>query len=272
MSPLVADDVTVERRGARLLAGTSLALPNTGSVAIVGPNGAGKSTLLRVLAGQTAPTSGTVLLGDRPLAAVPARERGRLLGYVPQHFSPHWDLSVTDLVRLGVERGGAPSITAIDAAIESNDLVTLRRRRWSALSGGERARVLLAMVLAVDPPILLADEPGASLDIRHRMALVEMLAARGRERLCVVVMHDLDLAFRCFERIVLLDRGRLVADAPADALFEDRRLDAAFGVAFVRLATEHGRLLQAAGAPTRKATTSPPSAPCRDGAEPESSR
>lgn len=249
MTTLSLHDVTVERRGARLLVGVNLALPKTGAVAIVGPNGAGKSTLLRLLAGQAEPSSGTVRLGDSPLSAVPARERGRVIGYVPQHFSPHWDLSVTDLVRLGVERGGGVPSGTLDAVIEAHDLVTLRRRKWSALSGGERARVLLAMVLAVDPPILLADEPGASLDIRHRLALVETLATRGRDRLCVVVMHDLDLAFRHFDRIVLVDRGRVVADATADALFEDRTLDAAFGVRFVRLATAHGRLLQPAGAP-----------------------
>ncbi|MFD2180654.1 ABC transporter ATP-binding protein [Rhodoplanes azumiensis] len=250
MTTLALHDVTVERRGARLLAGVSLALPATGAVAIVGPNGAGKSTLLRLLAGQAEPSSGMVRLGDTPLSALRPRERARSIGYVPQHFAPHWNLSVTDLVRLGAERGGgAVAGRSVADVIAAHNLVTLCARRWSALSGGERARVLLAMVLAVDPPILLADEPGASLDIRHRLALVETLAARGRDRLCVVVMHDLDLAFRHFDRIVLVDRGRIVADATADALFEDPRLDAAFGVRFVRLATEHGRLLQAAGAP-----------------------
>jgi iron complex transport system ATP-binding protein len=240
------DALTVRRRDATILAGITLALPATGSVAVIGPNGAGKSTLLRQLAGLDTPSAGEVRTAGGPLARLPAAQRARMIGYVPQQFTPHWDLRVIDLVRLGAERaGGGTSIERLDAAMEEHELVSLRRRRWSALSGGERARVLLAMVLAVDPPVLIADEPGASLDIRHRLALVERLAERGRDRLCVVAMHDLDLAFRCFDRIVLLDRGRLVADGPADDLFDDARLDGAFGVAFVRLDTPHGRLLQA---------------------------
>jgi len=114
------------------------------------------------------------------------------------------------------------------------ELASIRHRHWSTLSGGERARVLLAMVLAPDPPVLLADEPGASLDIRHRLALIKALARRGSDHLAVVVMHDLNLAFRFFDRVVVVAGGRVVADAAARAVFEDRRLDAAFGVEFAR--------------------------------------
>src|SRR5262249_11260024 len=124
------------------------------------------------------------------------------------------------------------------------ELSTLRGRRWSTLSGGERARVLLAMVLVVDPPVLLADEPGASLDIRHRLDVVQALVRR-KDRLSIVVMHDLDLAFRFFERVIVLDRGRVIADEPARTLFDDARLDAAFGVKFERLTTSDGVLLHA---------------------------
>ena len=81
--------------------------------------------------------------------------------------------------------------------------------------------MLLATVLVVDPPVLLADEPAASLDIRHRLDVIRALARRGGDRLSVVVVHDLDLAFSFFERVVVLDRGRVVADGPAKSLIDD---------------------------------------------------
>ena len=125
------------------------------------------------------------------------------------------------------------------------ELTKLERRRWSTLSGGESARVLLAMVLVADPSILLADEPAAALDIRHRLDVIAALAERGRERLSVVVVHDLDLAFRYFERVVVLVGGKIAADAPAADLIADRRLDEAFGVRFERIRTAGGWSLQA---------------------------
>jgi iron complex transport system ATP-binding protein len=245
MTALRADRLTVRRSGATLLDGLSLSLGWTGSVAVIGPNGAGKSTLLKVLAGIEAPSAGRVLLGDRDLAALSHATRAHSIGFVPQQFDPHWDLSVTDLVRLGAERGDGMPQSAVDAAISSFELVGLGARRWSTLSGGERARVLLATVLVVDPPVLLADEPAASLDIRHRLDVIQALAARGREHLSVVVVHDLDLAFAFFERIVLVGGGKVMADAAAADLIGDPRLDAAFGVRFERLRTDDGWLLRA---------------------------
>ena len=164
---------------------------------------------------------------------------------MPQHFEPHWDLSVAELVKLGAARGERVPVDAVDRASRTFELQGLQTRRWSTLSGGERTRVLLATVLVVDPPALLADEPAAALDIRHRLDVLEALAARGRDRLSVVVVHDLDLAFRFFGRIVVMDRGRIVADGAASDLIDDARLDSAFGVRFERLKTSDGWLLRA---------------------------
>jgi iron complex transport system ATP-binding protein len=165
---------------------------------------------------------------------------------LPQYFEPHWDLTVADLVRLGAERAGGVTKGVVEEITTRFELAALRARRWSTLSGGERARVLLAMVLAVDPPALLADEPAASLDIRHRIDVVRSLVQRGIDRLSVVVMHDLDLAFRFFERVVVMDRGRIVAAGHAHDIFDDARLDAAFGVRFERLKMGHYSLLRPA--------------------------
>lgn len=245
MTLLAADKLVVKRGGATLLDGLSLSLGPTGSVAVIGPNGAGKSTLLKVLAGLELPTAGQVLLGGRDLAALSNAARAHAIGFVPQYFDPHWDLSVAELVRLGAERGECVQPSAVESTIVAFELEALGHRRWSTLSGGERARVLLATILVVDPPVLLADEPAASLDIRHRLDVIQVLAERGRDRLSVVVVHDLDLAFGFFDRVVVVDGGKVVADAPAQELLEDPRLDAAFGVRFERMKTDDGWLLRA---------------------------
>jgi len=245
MSALSTEGLLVRRGSATLIEGLSLSLEAAESVAIIGPNGAGKSTLLKVLAGIEKPTAGEVRLGSRALADLPAAVRARTIGFLPQYFEPHWDLSVAQLLQLGAERGERLPADALKRAIATFELAGLEPRRWSTLSGGERARVLLAAVLVVDPPVLLADEPAASLDIRHRLDVVEALAARGRDRLSVVVVHDLDLAFSSFGRVVLLAGGKIVADEPAVRLVDDRRLDEAFGVRFERLRTEGGWHLRA---------------------------
>jgi iron complex transport system ATP-binding protein len=245
MSALAADNVQVARGKSTLLGEISLIFNATESVAIIGPNGAGKSTLLKALAGTEAPTVGQVRLGRRNLAELTAAERAQEIGFLPQHFEPHWDLSVVELLEIGAGRAQSLPVDALDRTKAAFELGGLERRRWSTLSGGERARVLLAMVLVVDPPVLLADEPAASLDIRHRLDVIQALAERGAERLSVVVVHDLDLAFSFFERVVLLANGELVADQPAASLVADPRLDEAFGVRFERLRTGEGWHLRA---------------------------
>ena len=250
MTGIAANNLVVRRNGATLLDGLSLSLGPTGSVAIIGPNGAGKSTLLKVLTGIDKPTAGTVHVGDRDLASLSNAQRANTIGYLPQYFEPHWDLSVAELVRLGADRSTQQlAAGAIEAASEKFELTHLGRRRWSTLSGGERARVLLAAVLVVDPPVLLADEPAASLDIRHRLDVIRALTTRRPDRLSVVVVHDLDLAFTFFERVVVIDRGKVLADGPAKALIDDTRIDEAFGVRFDRLKTPDGWLLRASTGP-----------------------
>lgn len=234
---LRAVDIRIERQGRRLLDGVCLDLPRRGTVALVGPNGAGKSTLLQVLAGQLAPDRGMVQLRDAALAALSVPARARHIGYMPQRFEPHWDVTLQELVQMRVP--DAAQVLALSG------LQPLAARRWSQLSGGERARGLLAAVLATDPPVLLADEPGAALDVQHRLALVQALARRGRERLVVVVMHDLDLAFECFGRVIVLHQGRVALDGAPAQLLHDPRLDTVFGVHFQRIAMPPHTLLRA---------------------------
>ena len=216
----------------------------TESVAIIGPNGAGKSTLLKVLAGIETPTEGQVRLGGRDLAELSAAVRARTIGFLPQYFEPHWDLSVAELLQLGAERGERLPADALKRAIVAFELAGLGRGAGRLCRAASGRGCLLAAVLVVDPPVLLADEPAASLDIRHRLEVIEALAARGRDRLSVVVVHDLDLAFSCFGRVVVIARGQVVADEPAGAA--GRRSAAGRGLRrAVRASEDAGRLVAA---------------------------
>lgn len=233
---LQARSLTLRHRGRSVLDAVSLHLPACGAVALVGPNGAGKSSLLSLLAGLQAPASGSVLLDGQDIATLPVAERARRVGYMPQRFAPHWDLTLAELMHMRLAGRGD-----VEAAIAGAGLQDFTRRRWSTLSGGEQARALLATVLATDPPVLLADEPGAALDVRHRLALVQ----RGRERLVLVVMHDLDLALAHFGRVIVLDQGRIALDGAPAELLHAPGLDAVFGVDFERIDAPPQTLLRA---------------------------
>lgn len=237
---LQARHLVLRRRGRSVIDGLSLGLPARGAVALVGPNGAGKSTLLSLLAGLQAPDGGSVQLDGQDLLALPVAERARRIGYMPQRFAPHWDLTLAELLQMRLA-GQSDARNAMARA----GLQDFAACRWSTLSGGEQARALLATVLATDPPVLLADEPGAALDVRHRLALVQALARRGRERLVLVVMHDLELALQHFERVIVLDQGRIALDGTPAELLHAPGLDAVFGVDFERIDAPPQTLLRA---------------------------
>ena len=204
--------------------------------AICGPNGAGKSTLLACLAGLLHPSEGSVTLGPDPLASLPARARGRALGYLPQSPEVAWDVSVETLVSLGriPWRGipGSQDEQAIATAIAAMDLESLRRRPTSQLSGGERARALMARVLATAPHWLLADEPLANLDLAHSAQLVARLRLQAAEGTGVVlVLHDLAQAINHADRVLVLEEGRLVADGPPREALSEALIARVWGVA-----------------------------------------
>lgn len=215
---------------------------------LIGPNGAGKSTLLRLMAGLLRPSAGALHLHGRPLDTWPARERARRIGYLPQHFAPHWDYTVRELLHLGLERGGDPA--GLEMVAARHDITALLPRLWSSLSGGERARVLAASVLATRPELVLADEATAALDVGQSLALMRRLRAAAQAGAAVaVVVHDLNLAVAWCDRIALLHQGRLQALASAPKLAEDPRLDAVFGVVFERVRTQAGWMLNARAGP-----------------------
>ena len=234
---LAARGVTVRLGGATIVEQASLSLRRGELVALVGPNGAGKTTLMRALAGLV-PAEGAIMFGGRPLADLKPRERARQVAYLPQGHIFHWPMPVAAIVMLGRAPHADPfsSVSPQDRAAVAHALATTETEQFAqrpvtTLSGGEKARVALARALATQAPVLLADEPTASLDPRHQLVVMELLrdAAHGGDAI-LAILHDLALAARFADRVLVMDRGRIVADdAPAGALSAER-LAAVFGI------------------------------------------
>lgn len=216
--------------------------------ALVGPNGAGKSTLLKCLAGVLRPSGGTVLVGGRDLAGLAARERARLVGYVPQEPAPTFNYATLDFVLMGraafIPAFGTPSSRDLDAAREALRYVGLDGfgpRPVLELSSGERRLALIARTLAQRPGLLLCDEPTTFLDPRHEvevMELLDRLAAEGRT--VVVSLHALDMALKYADDIVLLKDGKPAAAGSPDEVLDEGLLGAVFGTP-MRLREVDGR-------------------------------
>jgi iron complex transport system ATP-binding protein len=231
---LTVRDLSVTLAGRVVLNHISLSLSSGHLVALVGPNGAGKTTLLRALAGLV-PSEGAIHVGGDALSSLALRERARRFGYLPQGHIVHWPLPARDIVALGRYPHGAMDparLTPKDAeavlrAMRATDVVEFSERRVTELSGGERSRVALARVLAVEAPVILADEPTASLDPRHQIDVMKNLRqAADSSALVIVVTHDLGLAARFADTVLVLSEGRLMSQGnPAEALSEQLMAD-----------------------------------------------
>lgn len=227
MTAIRAERVSVELGGRAVVHDVDLEVPTGELLALVGPNGAGKSTLLAAISGELQPSAGRVLIGDRPVGEFASLELARVRSMLTQDNAVSFPFLVSEVVEMGRSPWARTpererDAEAIDQATSRTDIAHLMGRRFTELSGGEKARVSLARVLAQGTPVVLLDEPTAALDLRHQedvLRIAHELAHEGRT--VVVVLHDLSLAGAYADRVALMEDGRMRAlGTPVEVLTE----------------------------------------------------
>jgi iron complex transport system ATP-binding protein len=230
------EDVSVALGGTSILDAVSVAVDEGEFVGLVGPNGAGKTTLLRCLSGVLTPDEGVVTVDGDAVTGLGARETSRRIAVVPQDTHLAFDFSVRDVVAMGrtphrgrFDRATTEDHDVVERAMERTAVTRFADKPITAVSGGERQRVVLARALAQAAPVLLLDEPTASLDVNHQVRTLDLVAdlvADGRT--AVAAIHDLSLAARYCDRLVLLADGGVVAAGPPERVLERATVADAF--------------------------------------------
>lgn len=235
MSRLVGTGLSVSIGAKQILDKTNIELNPGELLGLIGPNGAGKTTLLRTLAGLLEQSSGHTALDGKDLEQIPVDQRAREIAYLAQNGEAHWPIQVKRLVELGRtphlsawQHLGGNDKAVVRQVMEQTDTWGFKERIFSTLSGGERMRVLLARALAVEPRIILADEPVAALDLAHQIDVMELLRKHCEKGgSAMVVLHDLTLANHFCHRLQLLHNGQTLAvGQPSEVLTEENLREA----------------------------------------------
>jgi len=238
MKQLHAEQLSVSLGGQQILQSLSFNLQRGEMLGLIGPNGAGKTTLLRLLAGLLKPNSGTITLDGHPYTKLSLQLRARKIAYLAQSGTAHWPMSVERIVALGRlphlsdwQKPGDNDKQIIQRVMAQTDLRGFEQRQFNTLSGGERARVLLARALAAEPKILLADEPVAALDLAHQLQMMTLLKQFCNQGgAVVVVLHDLRLAAHYCHRLQLLTHGNELANGTPAEVLSEQHIAEAFGI------------------------------------------
>jgi iron complex transport system ATP-binding protein len=227
MALISTHQLTVDTR----LKNASVELHSGEILGLIGPNGAGKSTLLNALAG-IVESDGDIHINNHAANMFDSKHRAQLVGLLPQSINSAWSINVSDVVELGRLPWGDNDATAIQQAMKICGIKEFSLRKIDTLSGGERARVWLARVLAGQPKTLLADEPIANLDIHYQIAVMDVLKQYADESHGVIVaIHDLSLAARYCDRLCLMNQGEIVAMGTPEEVLNPELLTNTFGIA-----------------------------------------
>lgn len=252
---LVANNLTVRLGVRTVLEGLSINFKPGSVTAIVGPNGAGKSTLLHCLAGLRRPNAGAVFLDGQDLAGLSPRRRAQCMAFLPQTPEISWDVDVRTFVSLGRTPHlgalglGNEDLAAVEEAISAAGIEGLAERVITSLSGGERARVLIARAMAGWADWLLADEPLTGLDLGHALDALDLFRemAQAESRGVIITLHDLSLAARVADRMIVLSEGQILSDGPPKQSLTPAVLAQAYGVEVRLLPGVQGLLLDVVG-------------------------
>lgn len=235
---LTAQNIHVSIKGRSILTGSSLAIPKGKLIGLIGPNGAGKSTLLRAIMGLTDYHTGAISLDGEDLSSWSLKERAQKIAYAAQGAPVHWPLTVEHIIALGRiphlspwQKINKSDHDLIQEAMQTTDTSHLAHRLTTTLSGGERACVMLARAIVTQADYLCADEPIASLDPYHQLQVMDILQQLARDGHGVlIILHDLTLAQRYCDQLVLMHKGKIIADGDADDVLTPDNLNAAYHI------------------------------------------
>jgi len=206
-------------------------------VGIIGPNGSGKSTLLKIAAGVLQPEAGEVRLNGARLCHIERRALARQLGYLAQDAGILFDYTVDEVAGMGRYPHTSPfgglrarDREVVERCLALTEMLPLRQRRLSQLSGGERKRALLASVLAQEPALMLLDEPTAALDLHHQIGFFRLARSLAKAGMGIAVAtHDVNLAAMFCDRLALLHAGRFISEGPPREVLRENFLQEIYG-------------------------------------------
>ena len=207
-------------------------LPSGKLIGIMGANGAGKSTLLKTIAGILPLKQGEIWFDNQPLSKMNATEKSQYIAYLAQNTQIHWDLSVYDVIALGLATPlpKEKERSKIQAFSEKFAVTQLLDKPFQQLSGGEKARVQLARCCIKESPVLLVDEPIAPLDPYYQIDMMEQLKSLTPQHTCIVAIHHLSLAYQFCDEIILLEQGKLLAVGETQVVLNSENLAKAFHI------------------------------------------
>jgi len=217
----------------------SLAIKEGEFVGIIGPNGAGKSTLIKLIAGLLQSIPNTITISKKSISDYQSKQLAQILGYVPQKVEIPFTFTVQQVVEMGrfpylqgIFHQDVDTEEEVDKAMQWMDLTGLRNRSFSTLSGGEQQRTIIASALAQQAKLMLLDEPTSALDLKHQQGIYRILKKLADEegKTIVIGTHDINLAAQFCKRLILMDKGKIVADGPPDQVLQFKLIQQVYGV------------------------------------------